>query len=67
MANAFLKQLDVRIDGYQPEMAGRNADEALGTGQSIVIYKRAEDGKEIFQVNLQDGGTSVAFFDSKKS
>ncbi|SHE14089.1 Uncharacterised protein [Chlamydia abortus] len=66
MANAFLKQLDVRTDGYLPEVVGAHADEAPGEGQSIVIYKRAEDGKEMFQVNLQEGSTSVAFFSSEK-
>lgn len=67
MANAFLKQLDVSIDGYQPEVAGTQPGEAQGIGQFIVIYKRVEDGKEMFQVNLQDGSTSVAFFPSEKS
>lgn len=67
MANAFLKQLDVSIDGYQPEVAGTHPGEAQGIGQFIVIYKRVEDGKEMFQVNLQDGSTSVAFFPSEKS
>ncbi|CAH0122374.1 hypothetical protein PAE9249_04924 [Paenibacillus sp. CECT 9249] len=66
LANAFLKQLDVRSDEYLPEVAGAHADEASGKGQSIVIYKRAEDGKEMFQVNLQEGSTSVAFFSSEK-
>lgn len=66
MAGAFLKQLDVRSDGYWPEVVGAHADEALGIGQSIVIYKRAADGKEMFQVNLQEGSTSVAFFPSEK-
>lgn len=66
MANAFLKQLDVNIDGYQPEVTGAYGDEAQGNGQSIVIYKDAADGKEAFQVNLQEGSTSVAFFSSEK-
>lgn len=68
MAGAFLKQLDVRSDGYLPEVVRAHADahEALGNGQSIVIYKRAADGKEMFQVNLQEGSTSVAFFSSEK-
>ncbi|OBY77841.1 hypothetical protein BBG47_19735 [Paenibacillus sp. KS1] len=67
MANAFLKQLDVSIDGYQPEVAGTQPGEVQGIGQFIVIYKRVADGKEMFQVNLQDGSTSVAFFPSEKS
>lgn len=67
MANAFLKQLDLRIDGYQPEVAGGHADEAQGISQSIVIYKRAADGKAMFQVSLQEGSTSVAFYDPEKS
>ncbi|BFH68786.1 MAG: hypothetical protein E6230_18210 [Paenibacillus dendritiformis] len=66
MANAFLKQLDVNIDGYQPEVTGAHGDEAQGNGQAIVIYKDAADGKEMFQVNLQEGSTSVAFFSSEK-
>jgi len=66
MAGAFLKQLDVRIDGYQPEVVELPADEAQGIVHSIIIYKRAEDGKEMFQVNLQEGSTSVAFFPSEE-
>ncbi|WP_268623850.1 hypothetical protein [Paenibacillus alvei] len=67
IANAFLKQLDVPIDGYEPEMTGAHGDEAQGIGQPVVIYKRVEDGKEMFQVNLQDGSTIVTFFPSEKS
>ncbi|KJB85262.1 hypothetical protein AZ66_25705, partial [Paenibacillus sp. E194] len=66
MANAFLKQLDMSIDGYQPEVAGTQPSEAQGIGQFIVIYKRVEDGKEMFQVNVQDGSTSVAFYPAEK-
>lgn len=67
MANAFLKKLEVSIDGYQPEVTEPSTGEAQGTGQSIVIYKRVEDGKEMFQVNLQDDSISVAFYPSEKS
>ncbi|MBG9737188.1 hypothetical protein [Paenibacillus alvei] len=66
IANAFLKQLDVPIDGYEPEVSGAHTGEVKGMAQSIVIYKRVEDGKEMFQVNLQDEGTSVAFSSSEK-
>lgn len=66
IANAFLKQLDVPIDGYEPEVSGTQPGKAQGIGQFIVIYKRAEDGKKLFQVNLQDGGISVAFSPSEK-
>ncbi|MCG7409445.1 hypothetical protein MH117_18710 [Paenibacillus sp. ACRRX] len=67
MANVFLKQLDLRIDGYQPEVAVGHANEAQGIDQSIVIYKRAADGRAMFQVNLQEGNISVAFYDSEES
>lgn len=67
MANAFLKQLDVRIDGYLPEVKGDHTGEAQGIAQSIVIYKRVEDGKEMFQVNLRDDSISVAFYPAEKS
>ncbi|MFD1266066.1 hypothetical protein ACFQ3Y_01270 [Paenibacillus motobuensis] len=66
MAGAFLKQLDIRSDGYQPEVVASHDDKVQGKGQPIVIYKRTEDGKKIFQVNLQEGSTSVAFFSSEK-
>jgi len=66
-ANAFLKRLEVSTDGYQPEVAEAPADEEQSAGPPIVIYKRAEDGKKMFQVNLQEGSTSVAFFSSEKS
>lgn len=68
IANAFLKQLDVPIDGYEAEMTGAHGgDEVQGIGQPIITYKRAKDGKKLFQVNLQDGGISVAFSPSEKS
>ena len=66
IANSFLKQLDVPIDGYEPEVSGAHTGEVKGMAQSIVIYKRVEDGKEMFQVNLQDEGTSVAFYPAEK-
>ena len=66
MADAFLKQLDVRSDGYQPEVVAAHTDKVQGKGLPIVIYKRVKDGKEMFQVNLQEGSTSVAFFSSDK-
>lgn len=65
MANGFLKQLGLPIDGYEPEVA--DAEGAQSQGQSIVVYKRATDGKSTFQVNLQDGSTSVAFYEPEKS
>ncbi|OPA77808.1 hypothetical protein BVG16_15400 [Paenibacillus selenitireducens] len=67
MANTFLKQLDVHTEGYEPEVAGVRADEAQGVDQAIIIYKRAADGKAMFQVNLQAGSTSVAYIPSEKS
>lgn len=66
MADAFLKQLDVRSDGYQPEVVAADTDKVQGRGLPIVIYKRVKDGKEMFQVNLQEGSTSVAFFSLDK-
>lgn len=66
IANAFLKQLDVPVDGYEPEVSVAHTGKVKGMAQSIVIYKRAEDGKKLFQVNLQDGDISAAFSPSEK-
>ncbi|RED77612.1 hypothetical protein [Cohnella phaseoli] len=67
IATAFLKRLEVSTDGYQPELAGAAEDEAQEASPRIVIYKAAEDGRTMLQVNLQEGSTSVAFFTPEKS
>jgi len=67
MANGFLMQLGLPIDGYEPEVAGAATEGAQSQGQSIVVYKRTADGKATFQVNLQEGSTSVAFYEPEKS
>ncbi|WP_152395241.1 hypothetical protein [Paenibacillus guangzhouensis] len=67
MANAFLKQLGLPIDGYEPEVTDVAAEGAQSQGHSIVVYKRTADGKAMFQVNLQEGSTSVAFYDPEQS
>ncbi|WP_018757425.1 hypothetical protein [Paenibacillus terrigena] len=67
IANAFLDLLQMNTEGYQHEVIRTSSNNTQETDQSIVIYKRPQDGKKMLQVNLRQGSTSVANISQEKS
>ncbi|WP_314587636.1 hypothetical protein [Paenibacillus terrigena] len=67
IADAFLEKLQINTEGYQHEVIRTSSNNTQTTDQSIVIYKRTQDGKKMFQVNLRQGSTSVANISQEKS